>query len=125
MTGALQRQFVAVCPKPKQAATRDIAKVAVMPKLLPGKCIAQVNFDKRNLNREKRITQCDARVRKCTRVQDDEVDPVACSLLHAIDEFVFGVALVTNQRVPEGFGRVDTASLDVFEAVGTIDLWLS
>ena len=55
MTGGLQRQFVAVCAKPKQATTRDVAEVAVVPKLLPGKRVAQVNFDKRNLNREKRI----------------------------------------------------------------------
>ena len=65
MTGGLQRQFVAVSPKPKQTAIRDITEVAVMPKLLPRKRVAEVNFDKRNLNREECIAQGDARVREC------------------------------------------------------------
>ncbi len=68
-----------------------------MPKFLPGKRVAEVNFDKRNLNREKCVAQSNARVCECARVQDNEVDTIARRLLHAIDEFVFGVALEANQ----------------------------
>ena len=68
-----------------------------MPKLLPRKRVAQVNFDKRNLNREERVAQRNAGVRKGTRVQDDEVDPVACGLLYAVDKFVFGITLEAGE----------------------------
>jgi hypothetical protein len=97
VTGSLQRQLVAVCPKPKQAATRNIAEVAVMPKLFPGKRVAQVNLDKRNLNRQECVAQGDTRMRERSGIQDDEIDPIGRGLLHAIDEFMFGVALVADQ----------------------------
>ena len=68
-----------------------------MPKLFPGKRVAKVNLDKGNLNRQERIAQCNTRMRERPRIQYDEINTIGRGLLHAIDEFMFGVALVTDQ----------------------------
>ena len=125
VTGRLQCQLVAVSPKPKKAAIRNIAKVAVMPKLLPRKRVAEMNFDKRNLNGKERVTQRHARVREAPGVQDDEIDAIDGGLLYAVDEFVFGIALEAGQRVPEFGSDLGATRFDVRETRRAVDVGLA
>ena len=59
------------------------------------------------------------------RIQDNEVDSIGRRLLHAVDEFMFGITLETNQRMPERLGDIDAARLDIGKAVRPIDLGLA
>lgn len=122
LDGGLQRQFITVCPKTKQAASRDIAKVAVVPKLLPGKRVAEMNFNKRDLYRQQRIAQGDAGVRETTGVQNDKIDAVGRGLLHPVDQFVFGIALEGVERMPVIGRDFATAILDVRKARGAVNI---
>ena len=97
----------------------------MVSKRFPRKRVAQVSLDKRDMDREKRITERNARMGECARVQDDEVDPVGRSLLHAVDELVFGITLETGERVAEPCGELDTACLDVVEAGCAVDIGLA
>jgi hypothetical protein len=91
--GGLQGKFVPVSPETEQTTAGDVTEITIVPKLFPRKCIAQVYFDKRNLNGEKGIAQSYACVRETTRIQDNKIDPIDLSLLDPVNEFVFGVTL--------------------------------
>jgi len=110
-----QGEFIPISPETEQATARDVTEITVVPKLFPGERIAQVNFDKRNLNGQKSVTQRNTRVRESARVQDDEVDPVNLGLLDPVNEFMFGVALKTGQVVSELIGKLNAAFFDVGE----------
>ncbi len=125
MIGGLQCEFITIGAESEHAAARDVTEITFVSKLFPGKRIAEMNLDKRNLNRQEGITQCNAGVRKATRIQDDKVDPVASGLLHAIDEFMFGVALETDKVMSELFGNGNAAILDVSEACRAVDVRFS
>ena len=51
-----------------------------------------MHFDKRNINRCQRITQCDTGMGECGGINNDEVGLTA-RLLHGIDQFMLGIAL--------------------------------
>ena len=93
-----------------------------MPKLLPRKRIAQVYFDKRNLNREERITQRNTGVGERSWIQDNEVDTIGGGFLHPIDEFVFGIALKAIHLMSKLNRDFNAVCFDVFEARRAIDL---
>ena len=92
-----------------------------MSKLLPGKRVAEMNFDKRDPDGKQRIAKRDAGMRKCPRIQNDEIDAVAGGLLYPIDELVFGVTLETGQRMPELLRQRLAAGLDVRETRATVN----
>ena len=54
--GGLQGEFITIGPETKQAAACDVTEITIVPKFLPGKGIAQVDFDKRNLNGQEGIS---------------------------------------------------------------------
>ena len=91
--GGLQGKFIPVSPEAEQTTAGDITEITIVAKLFPGECVAQVYFDKRNLNGEKGIAQSYACVREATRVQDNKLDPIDLGLLHPVNKFVFGIAL--------------------------------
>jgi len=122
LAGRLQGEFVPMSPETKQAAFRDVTEITIVPKLFSGKRIAQVNLDKRNLNCEKGVAQCDAGVRKTTRVQDDEFDPVDLGFLNTVNEFMFGIALKAGKLVPKLSGDFNRAILDVTKASRAVDI---
>ena len=64
----LQSEFIAERAESEQAAACDITEITIVSKLLPGKRIAQVDLDKRNLNGQQGVAQGNARVREATRV---------------------------------------------------------
>ena len=117
-----QGEFIPICPETEQATARDVTEITVVPKLFPGERIAQVNFDKRNLNGQKSVTQRNTRVRESARVQDDEVDPVNLGLLDPVNEFMFGVALKTGKVVSELIGKLNAAFFDVAESCRAVDI---
>ena len=117
-----QGEFIPICPETEQATARDVTEITVVPKLFPGKRIAQVNFDKRNLNGQKGVTQCNTRVRESARVQDDEVDAVNLRLLDPVDELMFGVALKTRKLVSELIGKLNAAFFNVGETRRAVDI---
>jgi hypothetical protein len=56
-------------------------------------------------------------VRERSGIQDDEIDTIGRGLLHAIDEFMLGVALVADQRMTQIPGDLNTATLYILETV--------
>jgi len=122
LTGRLQGEFVPISAKTEQTAFRDVTEITIVPKLFPGERIAKVNFDKRNLNSEKRVAQRDAGVREATRVQDDEFDPVDLGFLNPVNEFMFGIALKAGKLVSELFGDLNRTVLDVAKAGRAVDI---
>ena len=84
-----------------------------MPKFLPRKRIAEMNFNKRDLDRQQGIAQGDAGVCETTGVQYDEIDAVRRGLLHPVDQFMFGIALKGIERMPVIRGELSAALLDV------------
>jgi len=120
--GGLQGEFITKRPETKQATACDVTEITIVAKFFPGKCIAQVHFDKRNLNRQKSIAQRNARVRETTGIQDDKFDLVDCGLLDPVDEFMFGVALKTNEVMAKLFGDLSAAFFDVSEIGRTVNI---
>jgi hypothetical protein len=122
LAGSLQGEFIPKSPKTEQTAFRDVTEITIVSKLFPGERITQVNLDKRNLNGEQCVTQRNAGVREATRVQDDKFDSVDLSLLHPVNEFMFGIALKTLERVSELFSEVAGASFDIGQSRGAVDV---
>jgi hypothetical protein len=125
MTGGLQRQFVAVSPKTKKTAICNITEIAGMSKLLPRKRVAQVDFDKRNLNRQECIAQRNTGVCECPWIQNYEGDLIGGCFLHPVNEFVLGVALKALKLVSKFAGDLDAACFDVCETRCAINLGLT
>ena len=119
---SLQGEFVSERPETEQATACDVTEITVVPKLFSGKGIAQVYFDKRNLNGQKSIAQRNTGVRETARVQDDEFNTIDLSLLDSIDEFMLGIALEAGQFMSEVLGQPDAATFDVGEAGRAIDI---
>ncbi len=92
-----------------------------MSKLLPGKGIAQMDLDKRNLNGQKGIPQGNAGVRESAGVQNDKLNPIDRRALDSIDEFVFGIALETRKPVSQFSGNNHATFLDIGETGFTVD----
>ena len=124
-TGGQYRQLVAIVPKPKQAALRDITEVAVMSKLFTSEGIAQVDLNEWNRYREERIPQRNARVRERAGIKDDECDALRGRTLHAVDQIVFGVTLETGQLMPESGSYARTARLDIPERGRAVNVRLT
>ena len=118
----LQREFVTECPKTKKAAACDVTEITIVPKLFSRKRIAEMNLDKRNLNGQKGIAQCDAGVREATWIQDDEFDAVGGGLLDRVDEFMFGVSLKTTKVMSELRSNLNAAFFDVIQAGCAVDI---
>ena len=114
--------FIAQRSEAEKAAACDVTEITIVTKFFSGKCIAQVNFNKRNLNRQKGIAQRYAGVRKATGIQDDKFNAIDSSFLDAVDEFVFGVTLKTVQLMPKLPGDLDTAIFDVDESCRAVNI---
>ena len=71
-----------------------------------------MNFDKRDAYRQQRVTDSDAGMRKCARVQQDEIDPAGTRLLYSFDYLVLRIALEALEFVPPLTGRGFEARLD-------------
>lgn len=84
-----------------------------MSKFLTRKHIAQVNFDEWEADGQERVADSNAGVRKSARVQKDEVDTFRRGELHAINNFVFGIALEANELVVEIAGKNLQSTLNV------------
>jgi len=120
--GGLQGEFITERPETKQAAACDVTEITLVAKFFSGKSIAQVHFDKRNLNRQKSIAQRNTRVREATGVQDDKFNVVDGGLLDPVDEFMFGVTLKANEIMSEFFGDLNAALFDVGEIGRTVNI---
>ena len=71
----------------------------MVPERLARVHVAQVHLDERDLHRQQRVAQRDARVREAGRVEDDERDVAGRRLVDALDQLGFGVALERRQLV--------------------------
>lgn len=118
----LQSKFVTERPEAEQAAVCDVTEITTVPKFFSSKRVAEMNLDKRDLNRQKGISQSHAGVRKAARIQDDETDVVGRCLLNPIDEFMFGVALETSEFMPKCGCSLYAAFLDVLETRCAVDV---
>src|SRR5882757_7100407 len=87
-----------------------------MPKGLARKHIAQVNFDERNAYGQESVAQRDARVRKGTRIDDDEAHTIALRRLNFADQLVLGIALRGDQFMAPGNAQVLELRLDVLQS---------
>ena len=87
-------KLVTVRAETNDAAFCNITEVTLVAKLLSRKRVAQVNFNKRNINGEKSIPNRNAGVRECTRINDYENDTVRIRLLQAIYNFMFCICLL-------------------------------
>ena len=120
--GGLQGEFITERPETKQAAVCDVTEITIVAKFFSGKSIAQVHFDKRNLNGQKSISQRNTCVREATGVQDDEFDVFDGGLLDPVDELMFGITLETNKVMSEFFGEGNAALFDVGEIGRTVNI---
>jgi len=111
--GGLQGEFITIRPKTKQAAACDVTEITYVAKFFPGKRIAQVHFDKRNLNSQKSIAQRNTRMRVATGVQDDKFNVVDGGLLDPVDELMFGITLEAIEFMSELLSNVNTTLFDV------------
>jgi hypothetical protein len=64
-------------------------------------------------------------MRERTRIKDDEIDAVGGGLLYPVNQFMFGVALVTEQFMTELCRDLTAVRLDVGEARRPIDFGLA
>jgi len=120
--GGLQGEFITVRPETKQAAVCDVTEITYVSKFLPGECIAQVNFNKRNLNGQNGISQRNACMRETTRIQNNKFDPVDLGLLNPVNELVFGVALEAGEVMSKLFCDLNATFFDVGKACRAINI---
>ena len=123
--GGLQGEFITERPETKQAAACDVTEITIVAKFFSGKSIAQVHFDKRNLNGQKSISQRNTRVREATGVQDDKFNVVDGGLLDPVDEFMFGITLEAIKFMSELFGNVNATLFDVGKPGRAVDIGLT
>jgi hypothetical protein len=94
-------------------------------KILAGKHVAQVNFDKWNSDGQKCVAHRNARMRKCAGIQQDEICFVGRGLLYAIDDLVLSITLKALQAMPEFCGEVRQTTLDVSQLGVAVDARLA
>jgi hypothetical protein len=64
-----------------------------MPEGFAGRDVRQMQLDERNLRRQQRVAQCDARVSECGRIEQNHGDVLVARRVDAFDERRFGIAL--------------------------------
>src|SRR5918999_5730475 len=69
VSGSAQRQLVADRAEPGDRAHGDVRKMGVMTEALACVHVAQVHFDERDLHRQQRVAQRNARMRERGRVE--------------------------------------------------------
>lgn len=84
-----------------------------MTKFLTRKYIAQMNFDEWDADRQQRVADSNAGVRKSTGVEKDEVHTLRRGELHPVNNFVFGIALEANELVVEIAGKILQSTLNL------------
>ncbi len=120
--GGLQGEFITERPETKQAAACDVTEITIVAKFFSSKRVAQVHFDKWNLNSQKCISQRNTCVREATGVQDDKFDVFDGGLLDPVDELMFGITLETNEVMSELFGEGNAALFDVGETGRAVNI---
>lgn len=122
---SVQGEFIPVRSETKQAAACNVTEIALLPKILSGKSVAQMNFDKRDLNRQQGVAQRNARVRKGAWIQNDKIDLVSGGPLDTVDQLVLGIALIAIELVPQLGREFDAALLDVGQRGRAVNLGLA
>lgn len=114
-------KFITVIAETNNAACRNITEITLVAKLFASKGIAQVNFNKRNIDGEEGIPRRDTGVGECTRIDKDEVDTVSAGLLYTVDHFMFRITLETLQFMSEFGGDCGQRGFDVGKAGLAVD----
>src|SRR5512139_1882130 len=87
--------------------------------------VGKMNFDERDGGSRQRVAQGDACVRVACRVDDDEVDMVARSLVDAVDQGAFVVVLKGFDLGASRFAAADQCAVDVIERGKAVMLGLA
>src|SRR5574340_360782 len=120
-----QRQFVAVCAETGYHADGEVGKVRMVAERLARVDVGKVNFDERNGSGSQGIAQGDAGVGVTRRVDDDEVDMVARSLVDAVDQGAFVVVLEGFDLGASRFAAAGQRAVDVVERGKAVMLGLA
>ncbi len=112
MVGSGQGKFITLRPEANDSADCDIRKIRVLAKRLARVHIADMYFDERQIHGEQGIAQCNARMRECAGIQDDEITG-AGSLLDPVYELSLRIALKRGKAVTEIGGLAGEALLDL------------
>ena len=83
-----------------------------------------MQLDERDADGQQGVTQSHARMRECSRIQQNEVDVAACRM-DPLEQFVLGVALKSRELVSELAGEMGQQSFDVRQRRRAVDLGLT
>jgi len=96
-----------------------------MSKFLASKRVTEMNLDKWNPDTQESIAQCDARVGKTARIQNNEISAFGGSELHAVNQLVLGVALKAGKSMAEFVRERDATRFNVLKLHAPVDLGLA
>ena len=108
-----QSRFVAVRAQAADEAYRQVGQIRVMPEGLSLIQVGQMYFNKWDRDPGQRIADCDAGVRICRRVDDDEIGAVLPGRLNAVNQRAFVIALPRRQRGAQVTGQPLQALVDL------------
>src|SRR5262245_12196578 len=114
------RRFVAECAEAIDHTDRNVREIRLPPERLAGVRVRQMHLDEWQPRGQNRIAQRNARVSKGPRVHDEEGHALCTSLVDALDELMFGVALEAHQLVPRLACHGRCALLEALQGVCSI-----
>ena len=123
--GKFQRQFITVRTQPRHHADREVGKTGVVAEGFARVNVGKVDFDERDGRGCQRIAQGNAGMGVARRVDDDEIDVIARSLVHAIDQATFVVVLKSFDLRASSLPAGSERAVDVVERGKTVMLGLT
>src|SRR5512139_2354092 len=120
-----QRQFVTVRAQTRHHADGKVGKIRMVAERFARVNVGKMNFDERDGGGRQRIAQGDAGMGVARRVDDDEVDVVARSLVDAVDQGAFVVVLKGFDLCAGRLAAADQRAVDVVERGKTVMLGLA
>lgn len=120
-----QSRLVAIRAQAADEAYRQVGQIRVMPEGLSLIQIGQMYFNKWDRDPGQRIANCDAGVRICRRVDDDEVRAVLPGRLYAVNQRAFVIALPRCQRDAHFACKQLKVLIDLLQREAAVDMRFS
>ena len=114
---------IAILPKTGDRSHRHPGHEGLVPELLPGRRIGEVNLHHRQTHPGEAVSQGDAGMGESGRIDEDSLD-LSGGILQVIQDFPLVVGLEEIQLDTQLPGHLPELSVDLFQRVCAVDVGL-
>src|SRR5574343_832868 len=121
----IKGQQIALGTKPGDRADSLVGEIRLVAERLAGMHIGQMHLDKRDIQRQHGIAQCNAGVRTRRRIYNQKIKVFATCCMQSLDQRTFMVTLKGFQYDASTFGAFSQGTINISQGRCTIEMWFT